>query len=86
MLSVLPGLGGIGVSAVGKAPWAPPVGCCFSRGGITETVWLEGGWERRGVGDQGASQLKRSPGSEVGMEAGGFVTDSAVALSLVSLY
>lgn len=83
MLSVLPRLSGIGVSAVGKAPWAPPVGCCFSRGGITETVWLEGGWERRGVGGQGASQLKRS---EVGMEAGGFVTDSAVALSLVSLY
>ena len=73
-------------SAVGKAPQAPLVGCCFSQGSITESMWLEGGQERRGVGGQGVSQLRWSPGSEMGMEAGGFVTDSALALSLVSLY
>lgn len=42
--------------------------------------------EWRGVRGQDVSQLKRSPGSEMGMEDGVFVTDSALALRLVSQY
>ena len=53
MLPVLPGLGDTGVSAVGKAPRASPVGRGFSRVIITESVWLEGGRERQGLGGRG---------------------------------
>ena len=43
-------------------------------------------WEWSGVGGWSVSQTRRNLGSEMGMEARGFVTDSVLALRFVCLY
>lgn len=49
-------------------------------------MWFKEMWEWSGVGGWSVSQTRRNLGSEMGMEARGFVTDSVLALRFVCLY
>lgn len=65
----------------------PSVGVLIWRSGVREEiVWLNGMWEWSGVEGWGVSHPRRNLGSEMGMEARGFVTDSVLALRFVCLY
>lgn len=68
MPSVLPGLDGIGVFAIGNLYKLSQWGDALADAALQRLCGFEGEWWWKEIGDQGMRQLKRSPGSEMEME------------------